>query len=130
MFSFLYRKKEENTTKNLWEKISNSITNKTELSNLPDNFNSFYKLIKEESKKINSENITYIKDNNILTQISKFALNNIQLRAILLEYLSSLLSQLKFITYIFENNDDLFISLQNLVINIKKNLTKKVINSL
>ena len=125
MFSFLYRKKEENTTKNLWEKISNSITNKTELSNLPDNFNSFYKLIKEESKKINSENITYIKDNNILTQISKFALNNIQLRPILLEYLSSLLSQLKFITYIFENNDDLFISLQNLVINIKKELDQK-----
>ena len=46
MFSFLYRKKEENTTKNLWEKISNNITNKSELSNLPDNFNSFYKLIK------------------------------------------------------------------------------------
>ena len=125
MFSFLYRKKEENTTKNLWEKISNNIKNKSELSNLPDNFNSFYKLVKEESKKINSENITYIKDNNILTQISKLALNQIPLRPILLEYLSSLLNQLKFITYLLENNDDLFISLQNLVINIKKELDQK-----
>ena len=31
MFSFFYRKKDENTTKFLWEKMSKSITNKTEL---------------------------------------------------------------------------------------------------
>ena len=125
MFSFLYRKKEENTIKILWEKILTNIKDKSDISNLSDDFHSFNKLIKEETKKINSENITYIKDNNILNQLTNLILNNPELRPILLEYLSSLLNQLKYLTYIFENNDDLFISLQNLVINLKKELEIK-----
>ena len=125
MFSFFYRKKDENTTKALWEKISKSITNKTELSNLSENFNSFYKLIKADTKKIYSENINYIKDNDILNQIVKFSINNPDLRPILLEYLSLLLNQLKYINYIFENNDELFISLQRLVICLKSELDQK-----
>ena len=125
MFSFFYRKKDDNTTKVLWEKISKSITNKTELSNLSENFNSFYKLIKADTKKIYSENINYIKDNDILNQIVKFSINNPDLRPILLEYLSLLLNQLKYINYIFENNDELFISLQSLVICLKSELDQK-----
>ena len=125
MFSFLYRKKEENTIKFLWEKILSNINNKTDLSNLADNFHSFLKLIKEDTKKINSENINYIKDNNILNQLTKLIINNSELRPILLEYLSSLLNQLKYLSYIFENNEDLFISLQSLVINLKKELEQK-----
>ena len=125
MFSFLYRKKEENTIKILWEKILTNIKDKSDISNLSDDFHSFIKLIKEETKKINSENITYIKDNNILNQLTNLILNNPELRPILLEYLSSLLNQLKYLTYIFENNDDLFISLQNLVINLKKEFEQK-----
>ena len=59
MFSFFYRKKDENTIKNIWEKISQNIatTTKKDLSNLAENFNTFYKLIKDESKKINSDGI-------------------------------------------------------------------------
>ena len=125
MFSFLYRKKEENSIKVIWEKISQNIINKTDLTNLSENFFSFYKFIKDDAKKINSENIKFIKDNNILNQLTKFSLNNPELRPILFEYLSSLLNQLKYITYIFENNDELFISLQNLIINLKKELEHK-----
>ena len=44
MFSFFYRKKDENTTKVFWEKMSKSITNKTQLSNLSEISNSFYNL--------------------------------------------------------------------------------------
>ena len=125
MFSFIYRKKEENTIKFLWEKISKNITNKTDLSNLTENFFSFYKLIKDDAKKINSDNIKFIKDNNILNQIIQFSITNPELRPILFEYLSSLLNTLKYITYIFENNEELFISLQNLLIKIKKELEQK-----
>jgi len=125
MFSFLYRKKEENTIKILWEKILTNIKDKTDMSNLSEDFYSLNKLIKEETKKINSENITYIKDNNILNQLTNLIINNPELRPILLEYLSSLLNNLKYLTYIFENNDDLFISLQNLVINLKKEFEQK-----
>ena len=42
-----------------------------------------------------------------------------------MEYLSSLLNQLKYISYHFENNDELFISLQNLLINLNKELGQK-----
>ena len=103
MFSFLYRKKEENTIKILWEKILTNIKDKSDISNLSEDFHSFIKLIKEETKKINSENITYIKDNNILNQLTKLIINNSELRPILLEYLSSLLNQLKYLSYIFNN---------------------------
>ena len=95
------------------------------MSNLSEDFYSLNKLIKEETKKINSENITYIKDNNILNQLTNLIINNPELRPILLEYLSSLLNNLKYLTYIFGNNDDLFISLQNLVINLKKEFEQK-----
>ena len=127
MFSFFYRKKDENTIKNIWEKISQNIatTTKKDLSNLAENFNTFYKLIKDESKKINSDGINYIKDNNVLNEIIKYAINKPELRIILFEYLSLLLNQLKYISYIFEYNDDLFSSLQNLIINLKKELEKK-----
>ena len=127
MFSFFYRKKDENTIKNIWEKISQNIatTTKKDLSNLAENFNTFYKLIKDESKKINSDGINYIKDNNVLNEIIKYAINKLELRIILFEYLSLLLNQLKYISYIFEYNDDLFSSLQNLIINLKKELDKK-----
>ena len=53
MFSFLYRKKEENTIKILWEKILTNIKDKSDISNLSEDFHSFIKLIKEETKKIN-----------------------------------------------------------------------------
>ena len=125
MFSFLYWKKEENTIKSIWEKILQNIETKKDQSNLAENFNSFYKLIKDEPKKINSENINYIKDNNILNQIIKFAINNPELRKILIEYFSLILNQLKYISNIFEYNEDLFISLQNLIINLKKELDQK-----
>ena len=127
MFSFFYRKKDENTIKNIWEKISQNIatTTKKDLSNLAENFNTFYKLIKDESKKINSDGINYIKDNNVLNEIIKYAINKPELRIILFEYLSLLLNQLKYISDIFEYNDDLFSSLQNLIINLKKELEKK-----
>ena len=125
MFSFLYRKKDENPIKVIWEKISQSITNKVEISNLAENFYSFYKLIKDDAKKINSDVINYIKDNNILNQIVQLAINNPELRNILLEYLSSLLNQLKYRSFLFENNDELFISLQNLLINLYKELEQK-----
>ena len=50
MFSFFYRKKEENTIKSIWEKISKSILNKNDLSTLNENFYLLYKIIKEEMK--------------------------------------------------------------------------------
>ena len=125
MFSFLYWKKEENTIKSIWEKILQNIETKKDQSNLAENFYSFYKLIKDDPKKINSENINYIKDNNILNQIIKFAINNPESRKILIEYLSLILNQLKYISNIFEYNEDLFISLQNLIINLKKELDQK-----
>ena len=126
MFSFFYWKKEENTIKNIWEKIFQIITTKKDLPNLAENFNSLNKILKDDSKKINSESINYIKDNNILNQIIKFAINNQEIRNILLEYLSLFINQLKYISYIFEHNEDLFISLQNLIINLKKELEQKV----
>ena len=125
MFSFFYWKKEENTIKSNWEKILQNIETKKDQSNLAEIFNSFYKLIKDDPKKINSENINYIKDNNILNQIIKFAINNPESRKILIEYLSLILNQLKYISHIFEYNEDLFISLQNLIINLKKELDQK-----
>ena len=125
MFSFFYWKKEENTIKSNWEKILQNIETKKDQSNLAESFNSFYKLIKDDPKKINSENINYIKDNNILNQIIKFAINNPELRKILIEFLSLILNQLKYISNIFEYNEDLFISLQNLIINLKKELDQK-----
>ena len=126
MFSFFYWKKEENTIKSIWEKIFQIITTKKDLPNLAENFNSLNKILKDDSKKINSESINYIKDNNILNQIIKFAINNQEIRIILLEYLSLFINQLKYISYIFEHNEDLFISLQNLIINLKKELEQKV----
>ena len=126
MFSFFYWKKEENTIKSIWEKIFQIITTKKDLPNLAENFNSLNKILKDDSKKINSESINYIKDNNILNQIIKFAINNQEIRNILLEYLSLFINQLKYISYIFEHNEDLFISLQNLIINLKKELEQKV----
>ena len=126
MFSFFYWKKEENTTKSIWEKIFQIITTKKDLPNLAENFNSLNKILKDDSKKINSESINYIKDNNILNQIIKFAINNQEIRIILLEYLSLFINQLKYISYIFEHNEDLFISLQNLIINLKRELEQKV----
>ena len=126
MFSFFYWKKDENTIKSVWEKIFQIITTKKDLPNLAENFNSLNKILKDDSKKINSESINYIKDNNILNQIIKFAINNQEIRNILLEYLSLFINQLKYISYIFEHNEDLFISLQNLIINLKKELEQKV----
>ena len=126
MFSFFYWKKDENTIKSVWEKIFQIITTKKDLPNLAENFNSLNKILKDDSKKINSESINYIKDNNILNQIIKFAINNQEIRIILLEYLSLFINQLKYISYIFEHNEDLFISLQNLIINLKKELEQKV----
>ena len=126
MFSFFYWKKDENTIKSIWEKIFQIITTKKDLPNLAENFNSLNKILKDDSKKINSESINYIKDNNILNQIIKFAINNQEIRIILLEYLSLFINQLKYISYIFEHNEDLFISLQNLIINLKKELEQKV----
>ena len=126
MFSFFYWKKEENTIKSIWEKIFQIITTKKDLPNLAENFNSLNKILKVDSKKINSESINYIKDNNILNQIIKFAINNQEIRIILLEYLSLFINQLKYISYIFEHNEDLFISLQNLIINLKRELEQKV----
>ena len=125
MFSFFYRKKDEIPIKVIWEKIKQSIINKVELSNLAENFYSLYKIIKDDANKINSDAINYIKDNNILNQIVQLSINNPELRTILLEYLSSLLNQLKYISYLFENNDELFISLQNLLINLNKELEQK-----
>ena len=125
MFSFFYWKKEENTIKSNWEKILQNIETKNDQSNLAESFNSFYKLIKDDPKKINSENISYIKDNNILNQIIKLAINNQESKKILIEYLSLILNQLKYISHIFEYNEDLFISLQNLIINLKKELDQK-----
>ena len=126
MFSFFYWKKDENTIKSVWEKIFQIITTKKDLPNLAENFNSLNKILKDDSKKINSESINYIKDNNILNQIIKFAINNQEIRIILLEYLSLFINHLKYISYIFEHNEDLFISLQNLIINLKKELEQKV----
>ena len=126
MFSFFNWKKDENTIKSVWEKIFQIITTKKDLPNLAENFNSLNKILKVDSKKINSESINYIKDNNILNQIIKFAINNQEIRIILLEYLSLFINQLKYISYIFEHNEDLFISLQNLIINLKKELEQKV----
>ena len=126
MFSFFYWKKDENTIKSVWEKIFQIITTKKDLPNLAENFNSLNKILKDDSKKINSESINYIKDNNILNQIIKIAINNQEIRIILLEYLSLFINQLKYISYIFEHNEDLFISLQNLIINLKKELEQKV----
>ena len=126
MFSFFYWKKDENTIKSIWEKIFQIITTKKDLPNLAENFNSLNKILKDDSKKINSESINYIKDNNILNQIIKFAINNQEIRIILLEYLSLFINQLKYISYIFEHNEDLFISLQNLIINLKRELEQKV----
>ena len=126
MFSFFYWKKDENTIKSVWEKIFQIITTKKDLPNLAENFNSLNKILKDDSKKINSESINYIKDNNILNQIIKFAINNQEIRIILLEYLSLFINQLKYISYIFEHNEDLFISLQNLIINLKRELEQKV----
>jgi len=126
MFSFFYWKKDENTIKSVWEKIFQIITTKKDLPNLAENFNSLNKILKDDSKKINSESINYIKDNNILNQIIKFSINNQEIRIILLEYLSLFINQLKYISYIFEHNEDLFISLQNLIINLKKELEQKV----
>ena len=126
MFSFFYWKKDENTIKSVWEKIFQIITTKKDLPNLAENFNSLNKILKDDSKKINSESINYIKDNNILNQIIKFAINNQEIRNILLEYLSLFINQLKYISYIFEHNEDLFISLQNLIINLKRELEQKV----
>ena len=126
MFSFFYWKKDENTIKSVWEKIFQIITTKKDLPNLAENFNSLNKILKDDSKKINSESINYIKDKNILNQIIKFAINNQEIRIILLEYLSLFINQLKYISYIFEHNEDLFISLQNLIINLKKELEQKV----
>ena len=126
MFSFFYWKKDENTIKSVWEKIFQIITTKKDLPNLAENFNSLNKILKDDSKKINSESINYIKDNNILNQIIKFAINNQEIRIILLEYLSLFINHLKYISYIFEHNEDLFISLQNLIINLKRELEQKV----
>ena len=126
MFSFFYWKKDENTIKSVWEKIFQIITTKKDLPNLAENFNSLNKILKDDSKKINSESINYIKDNNILNQIIKIAINNQEIRIILLEYLSLFINQLKYISYIFEHNEDLFISLQNLIINLKRELEQKV----
>ena len=125
MFSFFYRKKEENTIKSIWEKISKSILNKNDLSTLNENFYLLYKIIKEESNKINSEQLNYLKENNILNEIANLALFNIELRPILLEYLSYFLGCLKYRNDLFAENDDLIISLQSLVINLRKDLEQK-----
>ena len=125
MFSFFYRKKEENTIKSIWEKISKSILNKNDLTTLNENFYLLYKIIKEESNKINSEQLNYLKENNILNEIANLALLNIELRPILLEYLSYFLGCLKYRNDLFAENDDLIISLQSLVINLRKDLEQK-----
>ena len=139
MFSFLLGKKEENTFKSLWEKINKNIKNKKEISELNENFQSFYKLIKEKLKFSNkSQNLSinistdstnnelsFIKENNILTEITKFAYCYPDSCPITLEYLSSFLNTLKFQKFIFEENTNLFIALKKLVLILKKELEQK-----
>ena len=135
MLSFLLGKKEENNFKTLWEKINKNIKNKKEISELYENFKLFYKLIKERTQFSNksqnqnqdneSENLSFLKINEILTEISKFALNYPETRPITLEYLSSFLNALKYQKFLFLDNENLFISLKNLVIKLNKEFEKK-----
>lgn len=138
MFSFFLGKKEENTFKVLWEKINKNIKNKIEIAELNDNFKSFHKLIKEElnnqSKSImnnkneissESNKLYFLKINNVLSEISKYPLKYPNSRPITLEYLSSFLNALKYQKFLFEKNDDLFLSLQKLVLYLKKELVQK-----
>ena len=133
MLSFLLGKKEENNFKTLWDKINKNIKNKKEISELYENFKLFYKLIKERiqfSNKSQNQNnelekLSFLKENEILTEISKFSLNYLETRPITLEYLSSFLNTLKYQKFLFTNNDNLFISLKNLVIKLKKEFEKK-----
>ena len=135
MLSFLLGKKEENNFKTLWEKINKNIKNKKEISELYENFKLFYKLIKERTQFSNksqnqnqdneSENLSFLKINEILTEISKFALNYPETRPITLEYLSSFLNALKYQKFLFSDNENLFISLKNLVIKLNKEFEKK-----
>ena len=138
MFSFFLGKKEENTFKVLWEKINKNIKNKLDITELNDNFKSFHKLIKEELNNQNksimnnkkessneSNKLLFLQTNNVLSEISKYPLNYPDSRPITLEFLSSFLNALKYQKFLFEKNDDLFILLQNLVLNLKKELEQK-----
>ena len=135
MFSLFLGKKEEITFKSLWEKICKNIQNKKEISNINDNFKSFYKLIKEKIKFSNksqnmafdneSEKLIYLKENEILTHISKFPLIYPESRPITLEYLSLFLNALKYKKFLFKDNDKFFQALQNLILNLQKDLNQK-----
>ena len=133
MFSFLLGKKEEKTFKSLWEKINKSIKNKKEISELNENYQSFYKLIKEKLKfsnksqnlHINNNNdssnneLSFIKENNILAEITKFVYCYPDSRPITLEYLSLFLNALKYQNFIFEENTNLFTALKKVVLKIQ-----------
>ena len=139
MFSFLLGKKEEKTFKSLWEKINKSIKNKKEISELNENYQSFYKLIKEKLKfsnksqnlHINNNNdssnneLSFIKENNILAEITKFVYCYPDSRPITLEYLSLFLNALKYQNFIFEENTNLFTALKKVVLILKKELEQK-----
>ena len=137
MFSFLLGKKEEITFKSLWEKINKNIKNKKEISDLNQNLKSFHKLMKEKLKfsnksqnqKMNIDNtnneLSFIKENDILTEISKFAYCYPESRLLTIEYLSSFLNSLKYQKFIFKDNNNLFTSLKKLVLILKKELEQK-----
>ena len=135
MLSFFLGKKEENNFKTLWEKINKNINSKNEISELNENFNLFYKLIKEKIKFTNksqnqnindeSEKLSFLQTNNILAEISNFASIYPESRPITLEYLSSFLNSLKYQKFLFKDNEKLFISLKNLVMILNKELEQK-----
>ena len=81
--------------------------NKKEISDLNQNLKSFHKLMKEKLKfsnksqnqKMNIDNtnneLSFIKENDILTEISKFAYCYPESRLLTIEYLSSFLNSNK-----------------------------------
>ena len=132
MLSFLLGKKEENTFRTLWEKINKNIKNKKEIAELNDNFKSFYKLIKEKlkfsnkSQNTNIDNeLTFLKTNDILLEISKFPVNYPETSPLTIEYLSSFLNALKYQKFLFNDNENLFKYLRNLVLILQKELEQK-----
>ena len=134
MLSFLLGKKEENTLNSIWEKIIKNIKNKKQITELNDNLKAFYKLIKEKLKFSNksqnynineSEKLIFLKEGDILTKMCEFPITYPESSPITLEYLSLFLNILKYQKFLFNDNENLFKSLQNLVLNLEEDLEKK-----
>ena len=134
MLSFLLGKKEENTLNSIWEKIIKNIKNKKQITELNDNLKAFYKLIKEKLKFSNksqnynineSEKLLFLKEGDILTKMCEFPITYPESSPITLEYLSLFLNILKYQKFLFNDNENLFKSLQNLVLNLEEDLEKK-----